>query len=165
MGFTLVLTCLFLPSSALSQEDGNCTKGASPRPDCPEAIAFFRTFQAALSNNDRAKVASLVSYPVLTSLRHRRANVKSAAQLLVHYDEIFDRRVRCAILAAKAKDVWGNWRGFTVDGGPIWFDAIIPAHEHPDTAGLDHSSRYPFKIIGINNDSDYRCQSSPGLRQ
>ena len=158
------LLCLFLFGPAFAQS-GNCTQGdASTRPDCPQAIAFFKTFQAAFNNNDRAKVASLVSYPVLTSLHRKRVHIKNAAQFRTHYNEIFNRQISCAILAASTRDVWGNWRGFMVARGAIWFDAIVPAGERANTSSPDYSSRDPFKIITINNDSDYGCRSAPASR-
>ncbi|HZR66063.1 MAG TPA: hypothetical protein VFA85_12990 [Terriglobales bacterium] len=150
----------FLLSYALGQ--GNCTKkDGSTRPDCPQAIAFFRGFQAALSSNDRSQVAALVSYPVRITLRHKPARIKNAAQFLAHYDEIFGTRIRCAILNATDEDVWGNWQGFTVDGGPVWFDGIIPPGEHPDIHSPDYWSRYSLKIVAINNDAYFKCKSAP----
>lgn len=154
------LLCLFLFGSAFAQSE-NCTqKDASTRPDCPQAIAFFQTFQAAFNNNDRQKVASLVSYPVLTRLHHKRVHITNAAQFRTHYNEIFDRQISCAILAASKRDVWGNWRGFMVARGAIWFDAIVPAGERANTSCPDRSSRYPFKIITINNASYYACRNA-----
>ena len=34
--------------------------------------------------------------------------------------------VRAAILKATADDVWGNYRGFMIGDGVIWFDGIVP---------------------------------------
>jgi hypothetical protein len=98
-------------------------------------------------------VASLVSYPVLTNLRHKRTRVRNRTQLLAHFSEVFDDGVRCSILNATEKDVWGNWRGFTVGSGAVWFDGIIPPNEHPDINAPDYWTKYPFKIKTINNDA------------
>ena len=165
MLMTLCLAWGFLIGSAVAQS-GNCTeRDSSVRPDCPGAIAFFRTFQSALKNNDRPQVADLISYPALTLLHKKPTHIRNRAQLLEHFDEIFDDRIRCALFSASDKDVWGNWRGFTVDGGAIWFDEIIPPGEHPDTNSPDYWKQHPFKVITINNDSDYACQkfSKPAL--
>lgn len=162
--YLIILCVIWAPliSSAVGQS-GNCTqKDGSTRPDCPQAIAFFRTFQSALRNNDQSKVASLVSYPVLISLHHKRTRIPNRAQLQAHFNEIFDNAVQCAILSATDKDVWGNSHGFTVDGGAIWFDGIIPTGENPDIKSPDYWTRYPFKVITINNDSHYDCQRAPG---
>ena len=159
----LCIACALVVPSAAGQS-GNCTqKDSSTRPDCPRALAFFLNFRSALENNDRQRVASLISYPVLAQLHKKRTFIRSRGQLIFHFDEVFDQQIRCAILSATDKDVWGNSRGFTVDGGPIWFDGIIPADEHPDTDAPDYWSRYPIKIITINNGSHYEChRSRPG---
>jgi hypothetical protein len=146
--------------SAVAQA-GNCTQtDSSTRPDCPGALAFFHSLQSALQRKDRQAVASLVTYPVLTSLHHKRVRITKRTQLLAHFDEIFDKSVRCAILNATEKDVWGNWQGFTVDGGAVWFDGIIPQGDHPDVNATDFWTKYPFKIKTINNDGQYSCKKS-----
>jgi hypothetical protein len=143
--------------SAVAQE-GNCTQiDDLSRPDCPGAIAFFHRVQSALQSNDRRTIADVVNYPVLTSVNHKRVRIRSQQQLLAHFDDIFDAGVRCSILNATEKDVWGNWQGFTVGGGAVWFDGIIPQGEHPDTKAPDYWTKYPFKIKTINNDAEYPC--------
>jgi hypothetical protein len=156
----LAVVSAWVAVSAMAQA-GNCTQpDSSTRPDCPGAIAFFRSFQLAFRKNDRERVASLVAYPVLTNLRHKKVRIKSRSELLAHFDEIFDGGVRCAILSATGKDVWGNWRGFTVDGGAVCFDGMVPPGERPHTQAPDYWTKYPFKIITINNDGQYPCKAS-----
>jgi hypothetical protein len=159
----LVIVVIVAASIAVSAsgQSGNCTqKDESTRPDCPGALAFFRTFQSAFRKNDRQKLASLISYPVLTTLKHKEVRIRNPEQLLSHSDEIFDEGVRCAILNATEKDVWGNWRGFTIDRGAIWFDVIIPRSDRTDTNAPDYWTKFPFKIITINNDAYYPCKTS-----
>ena len=103
-------------------------------------------------------MASLVAYPVQTSIHHKRIQIRNRTQLLAHFDEVFDEGVRCVILNGSEKDVWGNSRGFTVDGGAVWFDGIIPPGESPDTKAPDYWTKYPFKIIAVNNDAYYSCK-------
>ena len=129
----------------------------SSRPDCPGAIAFFHRVQSALQSKDRQTIAAMVNYPVLTSVNHKQVRIRNQQQLLAHFDDIFDAGVRCSILNATEKDVWGNWQGFTVGGGAVWFDGIIPQGEHPDTKAPDYWTKYPFKIKTINNDAEYPC--------
>jgi hypothetical protein len=122
----------------LSSAEGNCAPGDKPaRPDCSRAIAFFSEFQTAFRENDRKKVAGLIEYPLLTSLRGKRVNIRGTSELLSHYDEIFDGGVRCAILGANAKSVWGTWQDFMIGNGEIWFDGIIPQREKPDPNSPD----------------------------
>ena len=156
--FTLAIVSI--AGSAVAQS-GNCTQiDSSSRPDCPRALAFFHRIQSAFQSYDRRTIAALVTYPVLTSLNHKRVHIRDQQQLLAHFDEIFDAGVRCSILNATERDVWGNWQGFTVGGGAVWFDGIIPRGERPDTKAPDYWTKYQFKIKAINNDAQYPCSRS-----
>ena len=143
----LVLGPLVFLSVLQAQED--CPSGS--RPDCPQAIAFFVEFQKAFRDNDRKKVASMISYPLLTNLSGTKVRIKGRTELLAHYDEVFDAEVRCAVLKATSNAVWGNWRGFTINLGEIWFDGIIPKGEKADANAPDFWTKYPFKIRTVNN--------------
>lgn len=149
----VVVVLLAIPAKLVSAE-GNCATGGKPaRPDCSRAITFFSEFQTAFRDNDRKKVAGLIEYPLLTSLHGKRVNIRRAAVLLSHYDEIFDDGVRCAILGASAKSVWGNWQGFMIGNGEIWFDGIIPQREKPDPNSPEFWTKYSFKVKTVNNGS------------
>lgn len=93
----------------------------------------------------------MVHYPLLTTLSHHKVYIHSRNELLSHFDEVFDEGVRSAISNATDTDVWGNWRGFMIGSGAVWFDAIIPRGEKPDPKAPDYWTKHPFKIITINN--------------
>ena len=150
--FKIIFAVIALSALSWADTQGNCTQiDNSSRPDCPSAIAFFGRMQTALKNHDRQTLVSLIHYPLLTTLNHKKARIRNRRDLLSHYDDIFDAGVRCAILNSASKDVWGNWRGFTIDGGDVWFDAIIPPGDRPDIKAPDYWTRYSFAIITINN--------------
>lgn len=134
---------------ALAQDNGNCTShDVSTRPDCPDAIAFFQRLQAAVEAGDKAQLASMVSYPLRTALHGQRVNLRNRQQFLQAYPQLFTPAVVCAIEAAKPSDVWGNYQGFMVGQGVIWWDQIIPSSvKNPEP----NFGNYPFKIIAINN--------------
>lgn len=134
---------------ALAQDTGNCTShDASTRPDCPDAIAFFQKLQMAVKAGDKAQLASMVSYPLRTSQHGQRVQIRNRQQLLQAYSQVFKPAVECAIKAAKPSAVWGNYQGFMVGNGVIWWDQIIPASvKNPQP----NSGKYPFKIIAVNN--------------
>ena len=153
----LALAIAFSTTSALAQS-GNCTQtDSATRPDCPRALEFFRHFHLALESNDRQAVAVLVGYPVLASISHKRVRIRNQRQLLAHFDEIFDGGVRCSILNATEKDVWGNSQGFTVGSGAVWFDGVMLRGEPRDPKSPDYWTKYPLKIKTINNDAQYPC--------
>jgi hypothetical protein len=142
---------LVVPYTALSQE-GNCTqRDNSWRPDCPGAITFLGKLQTAFERNDRKAVASLVHYPLLTTLNSKKVHIASRDQLLTHYDEIFDAGVRCAVRNSTASDVWGNWQGFTIPSGAIWFDGTVLPTQKDDPDAPDYWTKHAFKIITVNN--------------
>jgi hypothetical protein len=104
----VVLTVTVTAGSVMAQT-GNCKPAdSSSRPDCPAALAFFRSIQSALRDDDRQTVASLVSYPIVVTVQNEHIQIPNRAQLLTHFDEIFDEGVRCRILNANEKNVWGN---------------------------------------------------------
>jgi len=102
----------------------------------------------------------MMEYPFLTSINHRKVHISTPKKFLLHFDEIFDKGVRCEIAGASDEDVWGNWQGFTIKGGAIWFDDIIPPGEKIDIKSPDYWAKYSFKVITVNNDSYYPCHES-----
>jgi hypothetical protein len=130
--------------------DGNCTHpDPATRPDCPGAIAFLAKFQDALKSNNREAVASLVNYPLLVPDEAGK-RIRSRAQLLASFDRIFTPPIRNAILKGTPDEVWGNYCGFMIGSGVIWFDGIIPPNTHPDPSAPDYWTKYPFKVITVN---------------
>jgi hypothetical protein len=156
--------CFLLSSAALLllpriyAQDAPCTKDS--RPDCPRAVIFFRSFQASLAKNDREGLARMVEYPLRARLNHKAVQISTPAMLLRHFDEIFDKAVRCEISEASDKDVWGNWQGFTIKDGAVWFDQRLPPGEKFDAKSPDIWTKGSFKLITVNNDSYYTCLDS-----
>ena len=146
---------LLFSTSGHSQEKPQCTL-----PDCDQAKAFFQKFQHALDAGQKQEVVAMVRYP-LHSYRNGKGTIfKSKTQLLAGYDTVFTAGVRCAIKTAVPDDVWGNWRGFTVSAGAIWWDRIIPN----SATNLQPSdlSKYPFGVFGVNHspETDKQCPSN-----
>jgi hypothetical protein len=147
VGFTKPASAQKAPVPETPQPTGNCThRDPSTRPDCPAAIAFLAKFQDALKRDDHQAVASLVHYPLLVTAGGKR-RIRNRAELVAGFDHVFTAPVRVAILNATADDVWGNANGFMIGRGVIWFDAIIPANQHP-ASGVQ--ANYPFRLITVN---------------
>ncbi|HTV13875.1 MAG TPA: hypothetical protein VME68_04110 [Acidobacteriaceae bacterium] len=140
--FRSLAAFFFLASAAVLpcwSQTGNCTqKDESTRPDCPRAVAFFDRFHHALASNDRQTVASLINYPLRVSLNRKSALIRTPAELLVHFDQVFDAGVRCEILNATDKSVSGNSNSFSIGDGAFWFDGIVPKGEDPDIHAPDY---------------------------
>ncbi len=94
-------------------------------------------------------MAAMVSYPLHATQNGKRIQIRTRQQLLQKYSQLFNPAVVCAIMSAKASDVWGNYQGFMIGNGVIWWDAVIPSTEkNPQT----ESGKYSFKVIAINNE-------------
>jgi hypothetical protein len=107
----VAVALLAIPAKLFSA-DGNCATGGKPaRPDCARAIAFLSGIKAAFRDNVRKKIAGLIEYPLLTSLRGKKVNIRGATELLAHYDEIFDGGVRCAVFRCKRQERMGGLAG------------------------------------------------------
>jgi hypothetical protein len=112
------------------------------RPDCGKAVVFFDNLQRAIVSNDRNLVATMVHFPLRVMLHGNKAVIRNRAEFLGKYDSVFDASVRCAIAHAKRSLVWGNWQGFTVAGGVVWWERS----NTPDSS---------FKLITVNNGAHY----------
>jgi hypothetical protein len=153
LSFLFAMSC-----GALAEEKPQCIL-----PDCDQAKAFFQTFQKAVDAGKKQEVVGMVRYP-LHSYRNGKAMVfKTKTQLLASYDTVFTSGVRCAITTATLDDVWGNWRGFTISAGAIWWDRIIPS----SAANVQPSdlSKYPFGVFGVNHspETDKQCPANQDI--
>jgi len=159
LGIALLVGVSALPAIARAQEKPECTI-----PDCDQAKAFFGKFQKAIAANQKQEVAAMVRYP-LRSYRNGKATVfKTKAQLVAGYDTVFTPGVRCAIQSATLSDVWGNWRGFTISAGAIWWDRIIIPNSATNIETADLSN-YPFGVFSVNHspETDKTCSLHPDV--
>jgi hypothetical protein len=125
------------------------------RPDYPRALAFFHRIQNALQQNDRTEISRLTEYPLLTTRHGQKHWIRTRNELLGNFDQIFDSGVRCAVMRATDKDVWGNSRGFTVGSGAIWFDDVSPPGTNEDIHAPDFWTKGTFVIKTVNNGTNY----------
>ena len=158
-GFLCLSFLCGLSCAAVGQEKPQCNL-----PDCNEAKAFFQKFQQAVDSDQKPEVVAMIRYP-LHSYRNGKATVfKTKTQLLASYDTVFAAGVRCAIKTATLDGVWGNWRGFTISAGAIWWDRIIPSSAtSPQPSDL---SKYPFGVFGVNHspETDKDCTGNDKSR-
>lgn len=147
-----IFLCLMACSLAHAEEPGNCTVAdSSTRPDCHRAIEFFERLQAAVKADQREKIILWVHFPLRVMLAGKPALIRSRQDFLANYDRIFTPAVRCALLHADKSSVWGRYDGFTVSDGVIWWDGIIPPGDKTPVDAPDYWTKFPMKIITINN--------------
>lgn len=83
--------------------------------------AFLSELQAAVKRDQREKIASMISYPLLVLHGTHRTHIRTKAQFLGHYDAIFTPHVRQAIARQSARCLFGNDQGAMIGNGEVWF--------------------------------------------
>jgi hypothetical protein len=104
-------------------------------------LAFFPELKDAVIRDDRKKVAGLVNYPLNVFTGRRRMVVRSPAELLRRYREVFNDNVIEAVKAQEPDTLFANWQGVMVGDGQIWFAGVC--------AGKDRDTPCADKVIKV----------------
>jgi hypothetical protein len=138
-------------SSAFSARQESKSACPVARPDCPEAVVFFRHFRQAIKEDNRAAVADMIRYPLRTNLNGKAVFVRSSKKLLEEYENIFTPQVQQKIIQASDDTVWGNYKGYMVADGVVWWEKSAPSSARDPRTGAIDWRDYPFQIITVNN--------------
>jgi len=103
--------------------------------------AFLARLQAAVRADDRAAILGLINYPLRVN-GSRTRTYRDAAAVSRDFDGIFTAKVRRAILAQKAGELFVRDQGAMIGDGEIWFDQTC--------ADSSCSSLGPVRIKAIN---------------
>lgn len=87
---------------------------------------FLKQAQQWVMNNDKAKLAASVQYPL--------KNIRNEQELVENYDKVFTKDVKLAFAKVNFNQVFRNQKGVMLDGGKVWITQ----------SGKD------FKIFAIN---------------
>lgn len=121
----LLLVWPALPVRAQTTPDSEACKGSTVDLQGAEfaqkSRAFLFELQNAVKAEDKAKVAAMISYPVLVIHGDRKTRIKTQAEFLGQYEAIFDAHVRQAIAQQSAKCLFGNYQGAMIGDGEVWF--------------------------------------------
>lgn len=146
-GIAILTVMLALQAFVVAEEKPACTL-----PDCDQAKAFFLKFQKAVDADQRQEVADMATYPLYSYRDGKTTVLRTKSELLSQYDSVFDAGTRCALKAASVEEVWGNWRGFTVSAGKIWWTRNIPRSASRSGAIQPADlTKYPFEVITVNH--------------
>lgn len=142
----ILITALVLP--CLPHAAGSAFAQAGPAfdvagTDAAEVTAFLRSLQSAVALGNRAKVASLVDYPLKVWLDGEETVIRNESELQVRYGRIFDADVKQAIAEARVDTLSASRQGVAVDNGRVWFR---PVTEHGNA----------IRIVAINDPSQPR---------
>ncbi len=122
--FVLALTVL--PAQAQTASGQQACPGSTVDLQGAEFAAKSRAFLAELQRSvaarDKARVASMTSYPLTVIRGTGRTRVRNASQFLSQYETIFDAHVRRVIAQQSAKCLFGNYQGAMIGDGEVWFN-------------------------------------------
>jgi hypothetical protein len=105
-----------------------------------EVLATLQKLQKAVGAGDRATVAGLVNYPLhINRGAGDHTSLRTSAELLKRYDEVFTAEVRTAIAAEKLTDVFGSTEGVPVGKGMVWLSSTCNG-AHPPTCHVGITS-------------------------
>jgi len=116
---------MVLPMRAQTTPDSQACKGSTVDLQgadfAQKSRAFLSDLQDAVKSEDKAKVAAMISYPLLVIHGDRKTRVKTKVEFLNQYETIFDAHVRQAIAQQSAKCLFGNYQGAMIGDGEVWF--------------------------------------------
>ncbi|HVF57533.1 MAG TPA: hypothetical protein VM934_15365 [Pyrinomonadaceae bacterium] len=133
----LMLLALSLSSAAAgpSRQEGKYSVAGI---DDERAVEkFLADLQEAVAQDDRARVASMLSYPLTLHSGKRRTVLRRKSDLLKKYGVVFNRKVKDALAKQKASELFANWQGVMIGDGAIWFGEVGGAGQ--------------LKVVAVNN--------------
>ena len=111
-------------------------------------LAFFHELKDSVVRDDKRAVAGLVRYPLNVFVGGRRTVVRSPAELVKRYHEVFNDNVVGAVKAQEADALFANWRGVMLGHGQVWFAGICAA-KNRDKPCADMA----IKVIAVNTNA------------
>jgi hypothetical protein len=91
------------------------------------AQVFFTKLQQALGADNKIAVASMCMYPIHVCINGNFVTIRSRAELIRHYSQIFTPAVKKAV-AALPSPIHLGWKGFMTDHGELWLDGVVWTH-------------------------------------
>lgn len=81
---------------------------------------FLADLQQAVAADDHQAVSEMIQYP----LRTTHMTIKTPAQFLRNYDEIFNDGVKSAVAGQTSDHLFYRDQGVMIGNGEVWFDAF-----------------------------------------
>ena len=125
IAFQLLVLCTASAfSQSRAQKEGRFSVAGLD--DDREVEQFFISFKEALGQNDKKRIASLVSYPIKVNLASGQSKrIRNAADFVRAYDRIFDAKFKLVVMETDVKDLWAKSSGVAMPLGEIWFNGIV----------------------------------------
>jgi hypothetical protein len=111
-------------------------------------IDFLLEIQDSIRANNKAKLASLVLYPItIHSIDGKDVEIQNEEEFIANYDKIATPKWKGVILAQEPEKLFTNWQGIMVNRGEIWFGPVCT-----DGSGCQQTKYY---IYGITNNTPW----------
>jgi hypothetical protein len=90
-----------------------------------EIDCFLESLKKAVTQDDPAETAKLLSYPCRWNTKKHHKAIKSEKEFIQNYKFIMTGKVKQAILCTCIDDLFVNSQGFMLGNGEVWFDPRI----------------------------------------
>jgi hypothetical protein len=89
-------------------------------------IDFLLEIQDSLRTDNKAKLASLVYYPITINQfeGNNDKEIQNAEEFIANYDKIVTPKWKDIILSQEPARLFTNWQGVMISRGELWFTAI-----------------------------------------
>ncbi len=91
-----------------------------------EAETFFLILKTSATAGDSARIAESVYYPINVKINGQMTTLHNPAELLAHYDQVFDQDMLASLLNTDETDLSNLPGGIRVGNGIIWFGLFCP---------------------------------------
>jgi len=89
-----------------------------------KAREFLSELKAAVKQDDRQKIASMISYPLQVFGKTQKRSIQSRDEFLRGYEDVFSSNVKAALDRQTPNCLFGNWQGVMVGNGEFWYREI-----------------------------------------
>jgi len=116
--FSFILFLLVFSQLGLSVENKFSEAGF----DNPDRVTkFLIELQESVKNNKRRHIATMILFPFTATVTGKDIEIDSMDNFLKNYDQIFNFKVRDAILQEKVELLSVSSNGIMIGRGEVWF--------------------------------------------
>ncbi len=151
----LAVVPIFTANAADTVLGPSCNLAVVGATDKQPFVRFDKELRAALSRQDVAAIALLVSFPLGVNYRDgTKISIDNVKGLQTRFAEVFPPRVRSAILNQKLSDIFCKDTGIMYGRGEVWIRAdaaVARGHYRMTTINLPppNGRWVPYKQIGL----------------
>lgn len=134
LGFVVVLLLISMAAAA-----GRFSVAGVDKDE--EVVDYFNTIKKYILEERREELADEILFPIEVYVQNKKTIIKNEKSFLNLYDDVINKKIKCAIKTQKEEDLFATWQGISTSGGEIWFSLV----ENEKT------KEWNFIILSINN--------------